>query len=78
MRESTNAAKLIANLCQCETGEHMLFRGYGVATVDNNRMPTRSQVSTQAARWYPEVRVTNIQTTGVNEQGHVQISVSLG
>lgn len=78
MHESSNAAKLIANLCQTEPGSHMLFRGYGVATVDSNRMPTRSQVATQAARWYPEVRVTNVQTTGVNEQGHVQISVNLG
>lgn len=78
MHESSSAAKLIANLCQTEPGSHMLFRGYGVASVDSNKMPTRSQVATQAARWYPEVRVTSVTTDGVDENGHVSVSVSLG
>lgn len=77
MRESGNVAELVANCIQTEPKTHCLFRGFGISSVDSNRMPTRSAVSQQVAKYYPDTAVKRVDVTGVNEKGYVTIDVTL-
>lgn len=77
MRESDTVAKLVANMLQTEPGAHMLYRAYGVSSTDSFQAPTRGKISTQAARWYPDVRVGKVNIKGVTNEGHWDIEVNL-
>ena len=77
MRESRNTAFLIANCVQTEPKTHMLYRGYGVSSTDSARMPTRSAVSSQAARWYPDARIGKVHVESVESNGHVHLAVEV-
>ena len=77
MRESSNVAALIANMVQTEPKTHMLYRGYGVTSVDSSRMPTRSKIVTQVARWYPDATIGKVSVNDVEPNGHVNLIVEV-
>lgn len=78
MKESENNAKLVANMISTQPGDHILFRGYGITALDSLRPPTRSEIATQAARWYPDVRVSKVHVNGTEaNEGHFDVSVEL-
>lgn len=78
MNESKSNAKLIANMCTTQKGDHILFRGYGITSVDSVIPPKRSEIAEGAARWYPDARVAGVRV-GVDdaEKGHFTVDVDV-
>ena len=72
-----NTQNCIANCLKTSLGSHVLYRGFGLNTVDVTNPPLRRDVLIQLSTYYPDVTMNNINITQVNNNGNFEYIIDI-
>ena len=75
MFESTG--QCIANCLKTQLGSHVLYRGFGLNTVDATNPPMRRDILIQLSTYYPDVTMNNLEVTQVNNNGNFEYIIDI-
>ena len=67
----------IANCLKTQQGTHVLYRGFGLNTVDTTNPPLRRDILIQLSTYYPDVTMNNLEITQVNNNGIFNYTVDI-
>lgn len=70
-----NQAQCIANCLKTQLGSHVLYRGFGMNTVDSPNHPVRRDILIQLSTYYPDVTLSNIAITRADINGNFEYLV---
>lgn len=73
MKESVS--EQIANCLRTQQGTHVLYRGFGLNVVDANNPPMRRDILVQLSTFYPDVVLSDLVITQVNNNGSFEYIV---
>lgn len=65
----------IANCLKTQQGTHVLYRGFGLNIVDSTNPPMRRDILVQLSTYYPDVVLSDLQITQVNNNGNFEYIV---
>lgn len=75
MFEST--AQCIANCLQTTKGTHIMYRSFGLNSVDATNPPMRKDILVQLSTFYPEVTMNDATITRVESNGQFYYDVKI-
>lgn len=75
MFEST--PQCISSCLKTQLGSHVLYRGFGLNTVDASNPPVRRDILIQLSTFYPDVTMNNLSITQVNNNGSFYYTIDI-
>ena len=75
MLEST--AQCITNCLKTQLGSHVLYRGFGLNTVDQNNPSLRRDVLIQLSTYYPDITMNDISIIQTSSNGNFYYTVDI-
>lgn len=70
-----NQAQCITRCLKTQEGSHVLYRGFGLNTVDETNPPLRRDILIQLSTYYPDVTLSNITITRTDINGNFEYLV---
>ena len=65
----------IANCLKTQLSSHVLYRGFGLNTVDTTNPPMRRDILVQLSTYYPDIVLSDVTITQVNNNGNFEYIV---
>ena len=75
MFEST--AQCITRCLKTQEGSHVLYRSFGLNTVDATNSPLRRDILIQLSTYFPDVTMNNLEIIQTNSNGSFYYTVDL-
>lgn len=70
--------KNITNMIMCAQNTHPLFRSFGLGSrVDDPNGITRSRLSVELKKWYPDTQLKEFKIISATEKGEFEYSISV-
>lgn len=67
----------ITNCLKTQLGSHVLYRGFGLNTIDATNPPLRRDILIQLSTYYPDITMNNISIIQTSSNGNFYYTVNV-